>query len=126
MATQNDNLIARDEHSSLSLNRQREFDKQDCPTIICHIILLDRVNPSIAFIASKHIYIAVFKNDCRHSASLLIELGNALPPVQIDGVPFTAVEDSIDGAAANSINIVSLVGQSVRIPALEQGTLLVG
>jgi len=76
-------FIVADERSSLRLNTQRELNHQNSPTIIGHIILLDRVYPPAPLIPTKHVDIAVLENHCRHGAPFLVEFGDTFPPVEV-------------------------------------------
>ena len=126
VAAQDDNLVRGYQHGGFCFNRERELDEQDCPAVICHVILFDRVNPPIALISTEHVDVAVFEDDCRHCASLLVEFGDALPAIQVDRVAFAALQDPIDRATANRIHVVALMGQSMRVPTLQQAGLLMG
>lgn len=69
---------------------------KDIPNVICNIVLFNRINPAVSFIASEDVDTAVLEDDGRHGASLLVERGNPLPPVEVDAVALAAVKDAID------------------------------
>jgi len=124
VATQDHNLVARNENSSLSLDGKGELDEQDSPAVVCDVVLLNRVDAAVPFVAAKDIEVAVLEDDSGHGASLLVEFCNALPPIQVDRVAFAAFQHAVDRAPAYSVHVVALVGQSVRVAALEQLALL--
>ena len=72
MPTKDDHLVARDQHSSLSFHRQWELDQQDCPAVVRNIVLFNGIDSAVAFIATKDVDVAVFKDHCWHRASFLI------------------------------------------------------
>jgi hypothetical protein len=88
--------------------------------VVSNIILLNGVNSAGAFIATENVDIAILKNYRWHGASLLIEVGNSLPPIHVNRVPFAALEHSIYRPSSNRINKVALMRQSMRISALIQ------
>lgn len=118
MASQNDHFVRTDQSGCLSLYREWKLDWKYAPLVISNIILLDGVNPARAFVPSEYVDIAVLKYYSRHRASLLVEIGNPLPPVHVDWVSLTALEDPIDRPATYGIYKVTLVCQSMGIPAL--------
>ena len=91
MSSENNDFIRGDQSHCLSFYWQWELDRQDAPLIICHIILLYRINSSAAFIATKDKNVRIFKNYCWTSASLLIQISDPLPTVHVDRISFTAL-----------------------------------
>ena len=124
MASKNDNFVAGNEGCRLGLNRQRELDREDRPLVVGDIVLLDRVYATTAFVATKDINVGVFEYDGRHGAPPLVQVGDALPPIHVDGVSLATLKHPIDGPATNRVNKVALVGECVRVPALVQSGLL--
>ena len=87
VTTKDDYLIARYQDSSFRFDREWELDEEDRPAVVRYIILLNRVNPPIALVPTEDIdvaVVAIFKDDCRHCASFLVEFGDAFPAVQVN------------------------------------------
>lgn len=124
MTSEDDYFIAWNQHGSFSFDGERELDEKDCPAVIRHVILFNRVNTTIAFVATEDVNVAILKDYCWHGAALLVQFCNAFPPVQVDWVSFAALKHAIDGTTTDCVHIVTLVGQCVRVAALKQWTLL--
>lgn len=118
MTSEDDHLIVRDECCRLSLDRQREFDRQHTPLVAGDIVLFNTIDTTAAFIATEHKDVAVFEDDRRCSAPALVEVGNTLPSIHADRIPLARLKHTVDAPAADRVNEISLMGQGVSITAL--------
>ena len=84
VAAENHNLIGRDERGGLGLDGEGELDRQHCPVVERHVVLLDAVDAAAPLVATEHVDVGVFEDDRRRGASLLVQLGDLLPPVHVD------------------------------------------
>jgi len=124
MSSQDDNFGARDRRRGLRLHRERELDEKYIPAVICHIVLLDGVNSTTAFISAKNVDVRFFEDNRGHGAPLLIKLSDSLPLVLVNRVAFARIKHSVDRPASDRVHEVSLVSERMRVPTLKQHCFL--
>ena len=118
VTSKNNYFIRGDQSCRLGLYWQGELDWQDAPLIICHVILLNGINSSAAFIATETKNIWIFKYYSWTSTSLLIQISDSLPSVHVYRISFAALENTINWSSTNSIHEITLVSQRMGISIL--------
>jgi|LauGreDrversion4_2_1035121.scaffolds.fasta_scaffold124546_1 hypothetical protein len=93
---------------------------EDCPAIVTNIVLFNAIDSTTSFISPKNINVSIFKDYSWHSTSLLVEFCDWLPPINRNAVSFTAFKYTINTPSTDCIHIISLMSQSVSVPALEE------
>ena len=117
MTSQDDDFVWWDKGSGLGFHWYRNSNWKDTPLVVWNIILLNRIDASTSFITTEDVDVWLFKYNCWHGTSILVQICNSFPPIQVDWISFTRVKDSIHRSSSNGIDIVALMSQCMSVSA---------